>query len=159
MKIIAVDQSLTKTGIIVFNNEKIEHFEIFKTSTNHDPYQRSWDIATRISDLASIHKPNKIAIEGLAFNTQGNATRDLAGLQFTIITKLRFVDHISVTIIPPTTIKKIATGKGNSKKGMLFKCLPDGIKNLFQNAGFKKTTGLLDLTDAYWCGISCNKLY
>ena len=126
--------------------------KLYKTDADKDIFERAYDITSHIVDLVRIHKPDLIALEGLAFSKFGNATRDLAGLQFTIVTTLRHVLHERVMIIPPNTVKKRATGKGNAKKEELYAVLPEGIKQYFLDLGAKKTKGLYDLTDAYWIG-------
>jgi Holliday junction resolvasome RuvABC endonuclease subunit len=95
-----------------------------------------------------------VALEGLAFSKMGNATRDLAGLQFSIITYLRYVCQYKTLIISPNTVKKTATGKGNAKKEEMYEALPQEVKNLFKDMNLKKTTGRYDLTDSYWIGKS-----
>lgn len=153
MKILAVDQSYTSSGIVVFDGEEVIHAERFVTTAeNSDIFERAWAVTEKIVATAKEFNVDYIGIEGLAFAKFGNATRDLAGLQWTIICTLRFVEKREIIIIPPNTVKKVATGKGNSKKVALMEALPPAIRTLFDSLGVKKTTGLLDLTDAYWIG-------
>ena len=153
MAFLAVDQSFTSSGIVVFNKKgDMFHCEKFASDDTLDVYERSWQVADHIIAVAKKHKVEYIAIEGLAFAKFGDATRDLAGLQYTIVTRLRFIEGFDVIIIPPNTVKKVATGKGNAKKELLMERLPPDIRASFDALGVKKTTGLLDLTDAYWIG-------
>jgi Holliday junction resolvasome RuvABC endonuclease subunit len=85
---------------------------------------------------------------------RGNATRDLAGLQFVIINKLRFKGTYSVDIIAPNAVKKLATGNGKAKKQELYEALPESTQKAFDELGVKKTTGRYDLTDAYWIAMA-----
>ena len=159
MKILAVDQSFTCTGIVVMNDRQsvdhipeMVHCEIFKTEKGKDIYLRSWEVVQKLCQMYSDHEPDVVALESLSFSSFGNATRDLAGLQFSIVTYLRYVHEYDVRIVPIGTIKKLATGRGNAKKMELLECLPKDVRKTFDDIGVKKTTGLLDLTDAYWLG-------
>jgi Holliday junction resolvasome RuvABC endonuclease subunit len=97
-----------------------------------------------------MHKPDFIALEGLAFGMTGNATRDLAGLQFSIITVARYIDLINIEIVTPLSVKKFATDNGKAKKEDMIAALPILVGDMFRERGFKKTTGLADLADAYF---------
>ena len=145
-----IDQSFTSSGIIILNNDDIIHSECFKTNKKANSFNRAHVITMRIKELIEEHNPDIIAIEGLAFGMRGNATRDLAGLQFVIVTYIQEVLFKEVDIISPLTVKKFATGSGNSKKEEMISHLPEEVLQLFLSTGVKKTTGLADLTDAYW---------
>jgi len=132
----------------------MKYADLFKSDASNDVYERVWEITLYILNLVLDSKPDLIALEGLAFSKFGNATRDLAGLQYALVTTLRFAFKCKVAIIPPNTVKKVATGKGNSKKPEMYEALPEGIKQHFKDMGAKKTKGLFDLTDAYWIGKS-----
>jgi len=58
-----------------------------------------------------------------------------------------FGDRIS--IVPPTTLKKFATGNGNAKKEAMFDALPSETKQVFEEKTLK-SKGRFDVTDAYW---------
>lgn len=152
MKILAVDQSFTCTGIVVMKDSQMLHCETFKTDKSKDIYLRTWEVVLKLCQVYNDHKPDVVALESLSFSSFGNATRDLAGLQFSIMTQLRHVHGYDVRIVPIGTIKKFATGKGNAKKVALLEHLPNDVRKTFDELGVKKTTGLLDLTDAYWLG-------
>lgn len=159
MNIIAIDQSYTSSGIVVLNDEEIVYAEKFVSNKQLDMFERAWNVADRIIEVAREYNADLVGIEGLAFSKIGDATRDLAGLQYTIVTRLRFVEGFDVYIIPPNTVKKVATGKGNAKKEVLLEFLPKKARKMFDDLGVKKTTGLLDLTDAYWIGVATLKVY
>lgn len=152
MAILAIDQSYTSSGIVVLEGNKILYAERFVSNTELDIYERAWEVADRSIAVAKKFKVEYIAVEGLAFSKFGDATRDLAGLQYTMVTRLRFVEGYDVIIVPPNTVKKVATGKGNAKKEELMESLPKRVRAKFDKLGVKKTTGLLDLTDAFWIG-------
>lgn len=152
MKILAVDQSFTSCGLIVFDDSKMIELYRFVSNKQLDNFDRAWEVASAVRSTALKHSVLYVALEGLAFGGVGDATRNLAGLQYTIVTTLRNIDYIDTLIIPPTNVKKMATGKGNAKKEDLHAALPQEVKDIFAANNWKKTTGLFDMTDAYWIG-------
>lgn len=152
--ILGIDQSYTSTGFCIIKpDQTILEFGTIKTTEKEhgDLYDRAMHITNLIADKIRQHNITDIRIEGLAFGIRGDATRDLAGLQFTIITHTRLLDrNIRQTVIAPTSLKKFATGTGKSDKSAMIESLPDHVRNAFIQAGFKKTTGLGDICDAYW---------
>lgn len=154
MKILSIDQSYTNTGYCVLDETEMLDCGLISSSKDDDIFKRAFNIAYQLVTLADSHQPTILALEGLAFSMRGNATRDLAGLQFTIVNALR-INGYPVTIVPPNVVKKTATGKGNAKKEVLLEALPEQIRYHFEeNVGAKKSRGLYDLTDAYWIGKS-----
>jgi len=153
MKTIGIDQSFKRCAVIILDeNENVIFFETI-TAGDGDVFAKANEVAMHVCGVVSTTSDLKIiAIEGLAFGDLGNATRDLAGLQFVIITALRYRLCIpqDIVIIPPPTLKKFATENGRADKQMMIDALPEVIRNQFKEAGYKKTTGLSDLTDAYW---------
>lgn len=147
-----IDQSYNNSGICIFDDNDLVHAETFRSNKQNDIFQRAEEIAIHMLSVADRFKPDIIGIEGLAFGMRGDATRDLAGLQFTIINKLRFAGEYDVEVVAPNSVKKFATGDGKAKKERLFEALPLKTQNFFLELGVKKTTGLYDLTDAYWIG-------
>lgn len=152
MKILAIDQSFTSSGIVVLLDKKLYFCERYVTDKTKDVFERAWELTEHLRAIALSCKPDAVAIEGLAFVSKGNATRDLAILQGVIIATLRFVDGYDVVIVPPTAVKCIATGGGKAGKDDMVDALPDDVRNEFDALGVKKTTGLRDLADAFWIG-------
>lgn len=154
MKILSIDQSYTNSGYCLFDEIELLDSGLISSSKEKDMFDRAVEIANGLLQKADQHKPDRIALEGLAFAMVGNRTRDLAGLQYTIVNAFRARGY-KIEIIPPNTVKKVATGKGNAKKEALLDALPEGIRYHFEhNIGAKKSRGLYDLTDAYWIGKS-----
>lgn len=154
MIILGLDQSFTCSGFVVLDDNVLIHCERFKTTKEDNIYERTWKVVSRVKELVREYNPEYIAIEGLAFASVGNATRDLAGLQFAIISCLCYQDGIPFKIAPPTAVKKEATGKGRVDKMELVEALPIEVRASFDAIGVKKTTGLRDLADAYWIAIT-----
>lgn len=146
-----IDQSLNGTAVCIVDNNNLLFFCVIRTDKTKTVFERTLHVALSISELYASHIPDSINIEGLAFAMRGDATRDLAGLLFTIVNVLS-LKHPGVVpnLIPPTTLKKFATGSGKAKKENMIAALPDIDRQRFIDAKFKKTTGLADLADAYW---------
>lgn len=159
MKIIGIDQSFSCTGVVVLVDGVMTRFDTISTKNmkDKDIHFRANHIAEQLANIVHVEKPDRISMEGLAFQQIGNATRDLAGLQFVLINKLTYQMGYSVELHTPLAVKKLATGSGKSKKDAMINALPDHIKAAFKQAGYVKTRGLADLCDAYFiakCGES-----
>ncbi len=150
MKFLGIDQSYSSTGLVLIEDDKLVSFHKISSDKTQDIFERCWYVVSQIRNYIKEHNPDHIAIEGLAFGMTGNATRDLAGLQFSIITATRYIDTVNIDIITPLTLKKFATGNGKAKKEDMMAAVPSEILDLFKAEGFKKTTGLADLADAYF---------
>lgn len=151
-KILGIDQSYTSCGLVVLDdNGDVLDFERHKTKPDEDTYARALDAALFICDYITKHNPTEVKLEGLAFGIRGNATRDLAGLLFTIINVIKLRHPlIQCKVVAPTSVKKRATGSGKSKKKEMIEALPEDVKKMFTDEGYKLTTGLADLADSYW---------
>lgn len=153
MRILGIDQSYTGTGFsLIDTNNSVDiliEYGIIRSNIEKDKFDRSKDIAIDVYALCLIHKPDYVGIEGLAFGMRGDSTRDLAGLQFMIVNKIRELG-LKVFVVPPNSVKKVGTGKGNAKKEEMYAALPLEVKEKFIKTGAKKTTGLYDLTDSYF---------
>lgn len=154
--VIGIDQSYNSTGICVLNDDMavLELYTIKTPASVGDIFDRAEAVATAVAELTIKYMPIGIGLEGLAFAMMGDATRDLAGLQFIIVNKLRYAyDYKRIVIPTPNTVKKLATGKGNSKKEALYDALPEDVKKRIEANNYKKTTGMYDVTDAYWIAV------
>lgn len=153
MRVLGIDQSYTSTGVTVIDSDDdvdlLYYYSIIRSNIEQDKFDRAKQISSVLQDLCRANKPNYVGIEGLAFGMRGDATRDLAGLQFLIVNKIRELE-IKVFIIAPNSVKKIGAGKGNAKKEEMYAALPLEVKTKFLATGAKKTTGLYDLTDSYF---------
>lgn len=149
---LGIDQSYTSTGMVIMDEDReVTHSEIFKTPKDEDVFVRAWNISEKVVATAKAFGVQSVSIEGLAFGSvNANATRDLAGLQFLIVSKLRLVEKTPVMITAPTSLKKFATGGGKATKKEMIASLPSDVLELFKSKGFRVTTGLADLTDAYF---------
>lgn len=152
MNILGLDQSYTSSGVVILNSadKEIVWFGVVKSDPEQDEFTRALDITKQLLTIVDQHSVNAVMMEGLAFGSRGDATRKLAGLQFTIATHLILTCNMKCELVSPTTLKKFATGSGKADKKAMMTSLPSDIMEKFIQAGYKKTKGLPDLTDAYF---------
>jgi len=117
MIIIGIDPSLTSTGICVMT-ENGQVLQSLALSSKHYGVKRLSDFREMLGNLFYPYRKNGhelfIAIEGYSFasNTQGIALGELGGMMRLYMYEL----GIKCVEVPPTVVKKFATGKGNSDK-------------------------------------------
>ena len=155
MKTLGIDQSMSCSGLVIFEDLEMTYHGVIKTSKEDGSiFVRFNDITNQILKLIKEYNIDDINIEGIPFGRlPGNASRDLAALQGVIVSKILEVYDKECIIIPPTAVKKYATGKGNAKKVDMLEAVPEKHRNMFIESGFKKTTGLYDLADAYFIAL------
>lgn len=152
--LIAIDQSFTHTAVCVFeNNGELKEFTVLKSSkTEKDSsYEiRIKQIVENLMEYISKFDVTNIALEGLSMNKNSTTARPLGGLYYHMC--INFINaNIEYETIPPKTVKKFAK-HGNASKDEMYEVLPNEIKDMFTKENYKKTTGLYDLTDAYFIG-------
>ena len=150
MKILGIDQSYNCSGIVLLEHGELLEGHKFAANKGVNRFAQAHEIALHLAGIVDEHRPDIIAIEGLAFGMRGNVTRDLGGLQFVIIAHLQEVKKREVEIVAPTSVKKFATGSGRAKKEDMIESLPKTVYDYFVDMGVKKSTGLADMADAYW---------
>lgn len=108
---IGIDPS-TKTGLceIDQNGNVINALEI--TSDKKD-IKRYMDIAEKV--VHELDFDSKVFIEGFSYQSKGKAVSTQYGIGYAIRYELED-EYIQYTEIAPTSLKKFATGKGNTKK-------------------------------------------
>lgn len=154
-KFVGIDQSYTSSGYCVVDESgAVIALGTVKTSLKNDGdiYKRAQTVATNLEELVKQYDPFMCGIEGLAFGMRGDATRDLAGLQFVIITQFRRETNYgdNMVIVSPNALKKFATTKGKASKQEMVDALPKDVLEAILEKNYKKTTGLYDVTDAYF---------
>jgi Holliday junction resolvasome RuvABC endonuclease subunit len=152
MKILGIDQSLTSTGWCLLEDGELSEYGLIGSDKNANKFYRMKRVAYELWAKALTKRADIISLEGLPFgNLPGNVGKDLAGLQAAIVIELQEDRHAldeNLFLVPPTTIKKFATGSGKAKKEDMFEALPDIIKAKFSST--PKSRGRYDITDAYW---------
>lgn len=149
---IGVDQSFTSSGFVVLDTDgKVVDVRRFVSAKALDMFDRARQVANYVADVIIEVGADLVALEGLAFGIRGSATRDLAGLQYMIVGKVRERTGKNIKIVAPLTLKKFATGSGKaSKKDMVAAIPPEVVLYMKEEKGLKTTTGLTDVADAYF---------
>lgn len=153
-----IDQSLTCTGVSIIETAKdgvrtsIATHAIHTEPTMEDPVAdvlvRSMRIAKELKTITEQYNPDYIALENLSYGSIGNATRNLAILFGVICTTLGLSQP---SVVPPTTLKKFATGNGKATKKEMLAAIEKQDKALFDYLDAKTIkSGKYDITDAYW---------
>jgi len=150
--IIGIDLSITCSGIVILNkNGDMVSFHTIKTQPKDfaNIYKRGTHIMKELDKILSMYPSATVAIEAPAFGARGNGAYSLHGIHF-LATMLSYKHNKEPLQVAPTAVKKFATGKGNAPKDKVFEELPKEIANRFISNNYKKSTGLYDLTDAYF---------
>jgi Holliday junction resolvasome RuvABC endonuclease subunit len=150
MIVLGIDQSYTSTGIVIADATSILHAEAYASDTDFDIYSRAWEISEHIVQLARQFGVTHVTIEGLAFGKFGNATRDLAGLQFILYTRIWKECGITPHIVNPLTLKKFATNSGKAKKKDMIAAIPSQDSARIMSFGTWKKKQMEDIADGYW---------
>jgi len=116
--VIGIDPSLTSTGITrIHPNGQTETQRIqtkgTKNATLKQRYRRLDNLYTQI--CANIPHNTLVIIEGPAYANQAGSMHDRSGLWWLTIDEL-LLNDIDTAEVPPTLLKKYATGKGNASK-------------------------------------------
>jgi crossover junction endodeoxyribonuclease RuvC len=148
MIVLGIDQSLTSTGWSLKEDGVLKEHGILTSDKTQTNFERAIVVADQIFNLDKKFKPDKSVIEGIPFMSRSNVTRDLAGLQFLIVDRLLRDGWETLDIVPPTKLKKFATGSGKASKDEMVEALPEGVKEKFEK--IPKTKGRYDLADSYW---------
>lgn len=124
MKILSLDQSLSKSASCVHQDGKLIDFGIIE-GIKSDEVSKVNHMAREIFKKISKYNPDKIVIEDLPLGSVSSSVRSLAGLFYVL--HWTYPDIISYK---PTTIKKCVIA-GNALKSELYLTLPENIKTDF----------------------------
>jgi crossover junction endodeoxyribonuclease RuvC len=112
MRYVGIDPS-TKTGLAIIDKQGyVINTQDVSTKVKEDP-QRFSDIAEQIID--ELEPNDRICIEGFSYGSKGKGVSFQYGLGW-IIRHLLLDRGYEYIEVPPTSVKKFATGKGNTKK-------------------------------------------
>lgn len=130
---------------------KLYKYGQFTSNKKLSNYIRAIDISNKLGELVYNKRPDVITIEGLPFMSRSNVTRDLAGLQYLIVDRMVDLGYKldeNLFIIPPTQLKKFATGSGKAGKDDMVDAIPSPLKATIKRIPVKD--GRRDIADAYW---------
>lgn len=123
MKLVSIDQALAKFAYVIWDNnvpisrniirtgksdcvKKIDNVNYFDTTIEQILF-----IVESFVNIVKIEKPDLICCEGLAFGALGDQTRNLAGLYFCMLYKLKelgYTENNNLFIVTPTKNKAYA---------------------------------------------------
>lgn len=131
--VIGLDLSLTSTGIATPDGE------IALRSGPTTGMERLAFIRAEISTIARSYVDPVVYIEGYSFSSRAShahAAGELGG----VIRLMLWTDAIPYVDIPPATVKKFATGKGNANKDLVVSHVTNRAGRIFDSN---------DIVDAY----------
>lgn len=147
MSVLAVDPSLTRTGVTLGDGFD---YEVTSLSTDLKGVARLIFYRDHILHKIEYHRPRLVVYEGYAMGFGRGVGRffDLGELGGVLKTAI-YESGTDMLIVPPTCLKKFMTGKGNADKEEVRKAAAKHRGKLFRN---------LDESDAYGLyimGLAC----
>lgn len=138
-RILSIDPA-TKMGVVVLDivGKNIDTITAFQFDAKLKDMERLGEIGSEIMRLLEKYEPNEVWVEGYSFGSRANHE-----IMYSIGTVIRYFlwqSGYERNIIPPTKLKKFATGKGNSKKDLV-------MKSVFKYWGFDTDND--NIADAY----------
>jgi len=124
---LGIDLSLTGTGLVVLDEDKLIYSECFKPK-NKSGSRRLVEIRCKISKTLKEYAPALVCLEGYSFRSRGRAVFQIGELGGIVRVLLYESDlhgsdlyesGIKWLEIAPSQVKKFATGKGNSGKDLI----------------------------------------
>ncbi|WP_044894824.1 crossover junction endodeoxyribonuclease RuvC [Bacillus alveayuensis] len=125
MRFVGIDPS-TKTGLVILENNKVHTAIEITSKEKRDPH-RFMDITKKV--MQHITKHDVICIEGFSYSSKGSAVSVQYGIGWILRSEL-IRAGLNYHDVPPSSVKKFATGKGNAKK-------EDMVLPIFKRWGFE----------------------
>lgn len=110
-----LDLSLSSTGLVVWNGQKVKSFCLKKTTTKSPTEERISDIERTVMLGVRKYRPSLVVIEGHAYNSHGgssNALHELHG----VVKQALWKSESAFCLVPPPRLKSQATGNGRASK-------------------------------------------
>lgn len=140
-----IDPSLTATGIIVLNGREVKETRTTPNRPDLGTIERVFIIHNIITNLIK-EQPEPldlIVIEGFSYGSKGRSVFDIAYLGWRIreeLDRLEWDNRIPWLEVPPSQLKKFATGKGNSGKDII-------LQQVYKRWGYETHDN--NIADAY----------
>lgn len=153
--VIGLDLSLTASGIATPDGVHLIRSSGCTGATLRVRRARLDDIATQVGLAVAEHATHGhdalVVIEQPAFSRTTGHQHDRSGLWWLVVNELLSAGHL-VAEVPPTTLKKYATGKGQAKKGAMGDAAARRIPDV-------DTGGDDNMVDALWLrAMGCDHL-
>lgn len=112
MIVLGIDQSVTESGYTILEDKKVLAIESFKPKKKD--FFRILEIEDFFSEIINEAKVDAVVIEGYAYGRQQKSEMmgELGGILKRMLIKIEKTFYI----IPPTQMKKFATGNGKADK-------------------------------------------
>ena len=180
-KLAGIDYSLTSPAICVWkeaNDNRLFNFNMctihyletpqrLKRAASHEILNLcaheypEWETEEQRHDLLSdwtmsIISGCQVFIEGYAFATSGKSYVRSVAENSGLLKHKMYKANQTFTSIPPTVIKKYATGKGNANKELMYdafskQCVaPVELQKTLRPKSNKLTNPTTDIVDSYW---------
>ena len=180
-KIAGIDYSLTSPAVCVWEAEQYDGLFDFDTCdlyylehlqrpagrppagllNLHPEEYPEWETEEQRHDLLtdwtmSIIQGCEVFIEGYAFATSGKSHVRSVAENTGLLKYKMYKAKLSYTSIPPTVIKKYATGKGNANKELMYEAFsaelltPTDLQERLRPNSKKLSNPVTDLVDAYF---------
>jgi crossover junction endodeoxyribonuclease RuvC len=114
MRFVGIDPS-TKTGLVILEDNKVHTAVEITSKEKRDPH-RFMDIAKTVMKYITEH--DVICIEGFSYSSRGAGVSVQYGIGWILRAEL-IKAGLNYYEVPPSSVKKFATGKGNAKKDEL----------------------------------------
>lgn len=172
-KYIGIDNSLTSPGIVILSEDgSIDKMWYYSHKLKWDgkltdklegiPYPAYTSEEERIYKLSTIttaiveNEANKghdvlVAIEGYSFGSTGMRLFQIAE-NTGLLKNMLWLKKLDFKVVPPTTVKKLATGKGNATKDLMVQEFKNQTRiDLFSIFGVTRLQSpISDIADAYF---------
>ena len=127
----------------------------------HTEIYPEWETEEQRHDLLSdwamsIISGCQVFIEGYAFATSGKSYVRSVAENSGLLKHKMYKAHQTFTSIPPSVIKKYATGKGNANKDLMYDAFseesntPSDLQKTLRPKSTKLTNPTTDIVDSYW---------
>jgi crossover junction endodeoxyribonuclease RuvC len=155
--ILAFDLSLTSTGYYFLDEKRSVNPENYSGTikTNLKGISRLAYLEEQVRLLINIYKLDLVVIEGYSYGSKGRAVFD-TGEFGGAVKLLLFKKKIPYLIIPPTSLKKFITGKGNSGKELMLLKTYKKYGSEFSDNNICDAFGLAMMGKAYMYGTKVN---
>jgi len=136
--VLGVDPSLTATGV-AWNIGNETHTDTISSKFKGGP-QRMVDLRRQLQKVIGTAYPDLIVIEAPAFASKGRSVKEIGGIwwQYRVF---MYDNGNRVLEVPPSMLKKYATGRGNAKK-------IDVVQAAWKRLGYEGTND--NVADALW---------